>query len=229
MKNLLMVSNGEHYASRLVKTALLAFTALALAMVFLAGSAPKLSAQNMSPEKMLQAQLPAGTSVQTAEKADFLAAVAAAVRQFRSASPQIVRTAVEMHRDWSEDILRAAFQALGSNDCPLLSRVLRAAIAGNPDAGAALTSLAAQLAPECAASFPSPGTGGGDEGNYPTTPGNLNPPPGSIGGGGGQGNVVAVCINGVTRFFSPEGAQEALRNNPGARLGACVVTPVQNR
>ncbi len=109
-------------------------------------------------------------------------------------------------------------------NCKRLNAVLQGAIAGAPGSASQLTELAAQLAPKC--------FGGGTpppEDNFNAAPGNLNPPPGSIGGGGGQGNVVAVCFNGVTRFFSPQGAEQFLRNNPGATLGACVVTPVTNR
>ncbi len=232
MKKLLTVSNGEHLAARTLKTALAALTAFALATTFWVGSMPLLQAQNMSPAQMLQSSLPSGTSMESASKADFLAAVSAAVKAHRAAAAAIVRFATEAHPDWATDILEASFTALrsggagGGATCAQLKKVLASAIAGAPASANALTEKAAKLAPECFGTEPPPQE---DDANFNAPPGNLNPPPGSIGGGGGQGNVVAVCFNGVTRFFSPQGAQEFLRANPGARLGACVVTPVTNR
>lgn len=223
MKKLLMVSNGEPLAARLLKTALALVTCMALGAMFWTASLPMAYAQ-ATPESMLQAEMPQGASLATASKADFLAAVLAAVTKNPAAAPQIASFAAALHPEWKKDILRTIFRALGTDDCKLLGRVLKALL-GGADASE-LTDLALELAPNCAPSF---GGGGGDDGGgFGTAPGNLNPPPGSIGGGGGQGNVVAVCFNGVTRFFSPQGAEEFINSNPGATLGACVVTPVTN-
>ncbi|MEP6821158.1 MAG: hypothetical protein ABI946_02290 [Chthoniobacterales bacterium] len=225
MKKLLMVSNGEPLALRLLKTAMLLVTGVALGTMFWMASTPIAQAQNMSPEKMLQAEMPRGAAIASASKADFLSAVCSAVTKHRAAAPQIAAFAVQLHPEWKKDILRTVFRCLGTDDCRLLGRVLRAIAVG--DDASELTELAIELAPSCSSSF-----GGGqpdDGGGFSNAPGNLNPPPGSIGGGGGQGNVIAVCFNGVTRFFSPEGAAAFINANPGATLGACVVTPVQNR
>lgn len=225
MKKLLMVSNGESLALRLLKTAMLLLAGLALGTMFWMASTSAVQAQNMSAEKMLQAEMSQGQAVGSASKADFLSALCSAVTKHRGASPQIAAFAAQLHPEWKKDILRTVFRCLGTDDCRLLGRVLRAIASG--DDASELTDLAIELAPGCSPSF-----GGGvpdDGGGFNNAPGNLNPPPGSIGGGGGQGNVIAVCFNGVTRFFSPEGAEEFLRNNPGATLGACVVTPVTNR
>ncbi len=226
MKKLLMESNGEPLALRLLKTAMLLLASLAVGTMFWMASTPAAQAQNMSAESMLQAEM-GGQSGATASKADFLSAVFNAVKKHPASAPQIAAFAAQLHPEWKKDILRTVFRALGTDDCRLLGRVLRAIAAGED--ASELTDLAIELAPGCASSF---GGGGGqpdDGGGFNNAPGNLNPPPGSIGGGGGQGNVIAVCFNGVTRFFSPEAAAEFLRNNPGATLGACVVTPVTNR
>jgi hypothetical protein len=228
MKKLLMVSNGEHLAARIVKATLVLLITLALGTMFWVASTPISKAQNMSPERMIESQLPQGKTVQTAGKAEFLAAVCAAVKKFRSAAPAIVRSAVDSHPEWKKDILRTAFRCIGSGDCRLLNRVLHAAITGHENDARELTELAIELAPDCASAFGGAGGGSDDEGNFGNPPGNLNPPPGSIGGGGGQGNVIAVCFNGVTQFFSPEGAQDFINTHPGATLGACQVTQSQN-
>lgn len=243
MKNLLMVSNGEHLAVRFLKAASVLLIGFALAASLWIASTPAVVAQDMTPPKMIESQLPQGQTVETAKKADFLAAVCAAVKRYRPSAPQIVRFAVEAHPEWKKDILRTAFSCLGTDDCRLLTRVLRSAIAGSPNDANDLAELAIKLAPGCSGAFgdnkggggtdpgTDPGTDreSGDEGNFGNAPGNINPPPGSVGGGGGQGNVVAVCFNGQTRFFTPEGAEDFLRNNPGATLGACQVTPAQNQ
>ncbi len=224
MKKLLMVSNGEPLALRLLKSATLLVAGIAVGTMFWMAGTPVAQAQNMSPEKMLQAEM-GGQSPASASKADFLSALCAAVTKHRGAAPQIAAFAAQLHPEWKKDILRTVFRCLGTDDCRLLGRVLRAIASG--DDASELTDLAIELAPGCAPSF-----GGGqpdDGGGFGNAPGNLNPPPGSIGGGGGQGNVIAVCFNNVTRFFSPEAAAAFINANPGATLGACVVTPVQNR
>lgn len=231
MKKMLTVSNGQLLAARILKTTFVLLIGLALGTAFWVASMPVAQAQDMSPTKMLQSELPAGKTMSTASKQDYLGAVCAAVKKFRDAAPQIVRVAVESHPKWDQDILRTAFRCLGPDDCDVLGRVLRAAVSGNQADASGLTQLAIGLAPNCADTFPGHGGGGGGEpgeGNFGNPPGNVNPPPGSVGGGGGQGNVVAVCHNGLTIFLSPEGAQQDLRNNPGDYLGPCVVTQNTN-
>ena len=225
MKNLFTVSNGEQIAARILKAAVVLLTTCALGAMFWMASMPALHGQEMSPAKMVESQLPAGKTMQTAGKADFLAAVCAAVQKFASAAPQIARAAADAHPEWKKDTMRTIFRCLGTDDCRLLGRVLRA-LSGGSDSSE-LTELAVELAPGCASNF---GGGRGDDGGgFGNAPGNLNPPPGSIGGGGGQGNVIAICHSGRTIFVSPQGAENHLRNHPGDTLGPCQVTPITNR
>jgi hypothetical protein len=228
MKKLLMVSNGEHLAARILQAALVLLTTLALGTMFWVATTPVARAQDMTPQRMIEAELPHGKTVETAGKAEFLTALCRAVQRHHAAAPAIVSFAVDAHTDWQRDIMRTAFRCIGTDDCRFLGRVLRAVISGHPDDANALTQLAIELAPSCSDAFGG-GNGGGDNGgNFENAPMNLNPPPGSIGGGGGQGNVIAICHNGHTIFVSPQGAENHLRNHPGDRLGACVVTPFQN-
>lgn len=228
MKNMLTGTNGTHFSSGVLRSTAVLLLGLAFSLALWTATTPDSFAQNMSPVQMIEANLPEGKTITTANKNELLAAVCAAIKKNRGSAAQIVRAVVEARKQWTRDILRSAFECAGSGNCGLLGRILRGAIAGSPDDASALTDYATELAPNCAGAFG--GTAPDDgEGNFGNVPGNQNPPPGSVGGGGGQGNVVAVCINGVTRFFTPEGAEDALRNNPGATLGACQVTPVQNR
>ncbi len=201
---------------------------LALGTAFWVASTPVARAEEMSPTKMIESQLPSGKTTASANESEYLAAVGGAVRKYRSSAPQIVHAAVIAHPAWKKDILRAAFRNLGAEDCRLLNAVLHAAIASDGSDASELTDLAIELAPNCASAFPQAAGGAEGEGNFGNPPGNVNPPPGSIGGGGGQSNLVAVCFMGTTHFLTPEDAQNFLRGHPGSTVGACVVTQIQN-
>jgi hypothetical protein len=225
MNKMLMVSNAGPRSARIVKATSTLLIGLALGTAFWVATTPIAQAQDMSPTKMIESQLPQGKTTASASRQEYVGAICGAVKKSRSAAPQIVRAAADAHPNWKKDILRSAFSCLGTNDCRLLNAVLKAAIASDGSDASEMTDLAIELAPNCASAFPQAAA---DEGNFGNPPVNQNPPPGSVGGGGGQSNVVAVCFNGVTRFLSPEDAQNFLQNNPGATLGACVVTQFQN-
>ncbi|HEY0369637.1 MAG TPA: hypothetical protein VGC85_08580 [Chthoniobacterales bacterium] len=210
-----------------VRSTVVAIIGLALGIALWTATVPMTMAQGGgSAIRQIEANLPHGQTVANASKADLLAAICAAVKKNPPAAPQIARTAASARPDMARDILRTVFRCLGNDNCDLLGRVLRALTSALPDQASGLTSLAIEVSPDCAGSFP--GAGGGNE-NYGPGAVNQNPPPGTIAGGGGQGNVVAVCHNGHTIFLSPQGAENDLRNNPGDTLGPCVVTPVTNK
>ena len=215
MKKLLTVSNG-----------LLTLSALALLAAFSVATIPSAVAQGNDARNLIQQELGSG-NVQTAGKADFLQAVCAAVKKNRGAAPQITRAAIMIHGEWKNDILRTVFECLGSDDCRLLGRVLRAAIAASPGDADSLTQLATELAPNCAGSF---GGQQPDDDFGPTGgPASQTLLPGTAAAGGGQGNVIAICHNDHTIFVSPQGAEAHLQQHPGDSLGPCQVTPVTNQ
>lgn len=235
-KNML-TPTGTLFSARILRSTAVLFTGLALGLAFLMSTAPHSVAQGMSPTQMIEENLPQGTTVASATKPQLLAAVCAAVKKHRQDAPQIVRVAVTAHREWTRDIVRTAFNCVGNDDCRLLGRIYRAAVAANPDDASALTDLISSLAPDCAGQFTGDGKSVVDDksvvaddngGNFGNPPGNVLLPPGSIGGGGGQGNVIAICHNGRTIFVSPQGAENHLNNHPGDTLGPCNVTPTQN-
>jgi hypothetical protein len=226
MKNMLSGINGTHVTARLLRSTAVVVMGVALGLALWAATAPDANAQGMSPTRMIQEHLPQGVTIANASKPDLLSAVCAAVRKYSNAAPQIVRVAIEARRAWASDILRSAFECLDDKDCGLLGRTLNAAVSAHPDEAALLTDSAIRWAPNCASSFGGPGVV--DDRGFGLAPLNQNPPPGSIGGGGAQGNVIAVCVNGRTIFVSPRGAENLLNNNPGATLGPCVVTPITN-
>ncbi|MGZ5553846.1 MAG: hypothetical protein ACXWHF_09425 [Chthoniobacterales bacterium] len=230
MKKMLMVSNGEHFAARFIKATAIMLIGLALGTAFWVATVPSAQAAGESGAQMIAAQLH-GKTIQNASKAELIAAVCAALKSPGANPAAIMQAAVAAHQGWRNDLLRGVFDCVGKDNCALLGQILRGARAGSPSNAAGLTDLATQLAPDCASAFGAgtPGGGGEGEGVFGNPPGiNLNPPPGSM-GGGGQGTIVAVCLNGETLFVTPERAQEILNQNPGATLGACQVTATTNR
>jgi hypothetical protein len=165
---------------------------------------------------------------------DLLSAITGTLRNNKQIAPQVAGAAAQAQPGWAKDILQATFQSggTGSENCGLLARVLAAIVDASPDQAAELTEMAIQMAGNCSDAFERGGRGGGvdqGEGNFGNVPNNQNPPPGSFGGSGGQGNVVAICHNGRTLFVSPRGAENHLRNHQGDTAGPCTVTPNQNQ
>jgi hypothetical protein len=229
---MLMRSNDRHFSVRWLRSTAVAIIGLGLGFALWTATVPMASAQGGgNVTKMVEENLPQGQNVGNASKADLLSAICAAVKKHRNAAPQIARAMAAARPDLAKDILRTVFRCLGNDDCRLLGGVLRAINAAVPNGASEHTTLAVELVPDCAPDFSRPGGGPGDNGgNFDQgAPGNQNPPPGTIGGGGGQGNVVAICHNGRTIFVSPQGAENHLRVHSGDTLGPCVVTPTANQ
>ena len=231
MTHMLKGSNGRHFGARWFKSTAIALVGAALGVALWTATVPVAFAQGGgNVTRLVEEELPRGQTVANAGKADLLSAICAAVRKNRNQAPQIARLLAQARPDLAKDILRTVFRCLGTDDCRLLGRVLRAINEAVPGDASEHTSIAVGLAPDCAPTFPGPGGGGPDDGgNFGQGPGNQNPPPGTIGGGGGQGNVVAICHNGRTIFVSPQGAENHLRVHAGDTLGPCQVTPVGNQ
>ncbi|MDQ6912373.1 MAG: FecR family protein [Verrucomicrobiota bacterium] len=167
--------------------------------------------------------------LRNADRRQFFSALPDATKRFRMIAPQLAGASTIARTDWALDILRESFKAVGP-DCGMRARILRSVTQADPKDADKLLELAIALGPDCAGSFGGGGGGGipGDEGGPPgMNNGNLIPP-GSNGGGGGQGNLVAVCHNGQTIFLTSDAVQAFLKQNPGAKLGACQLTPIGN-
>ena len=180
---------------------------------------------------VIEGQFRGVKSLRRADKLAFMNAVPNSIKRYRQVAPQLSGGAVMVRKEWARDVLKEAFKAVGS-DCGMRGRILHSVIAAAPELAAELTELAVALGPDCAGAFGGGGgapSNGGDFGNPPDA--NSALPPADVGGsgGGGQGNVIAICHNGHTIFVSPQGAEFHLRNHRGDTLGPCQVTPVTNR
>lgn len=179
---------------------------------------------------VLEGQLPAVQSLRKVGKDQFLGTLPRAIKRYRQIAPQVSGRAAMVRKEWALDVLEEAFKAAGP-DCGMRARILRSVIAAAPEKAPELTELAISLGPDCAGAFggggaPAPADSDGF-GNPPLLNNSLPPFPNV--GGGGQGNVIAICHNGQTIFVSPQDAEAHLRNHRGDTLGACTVTPVTNR
>jgi len=199
---------------------------LALILVFSgafwAASLSIANAATTTPAEMIQSQLPHSTTIGTASNNDVLSAVGRAVARHQNDAPDIVRTAAGARKDLTADILRAAIHSIHDDkgkDCELARAILQQAIAADAEHAAALTELWVSLTPLCVESP--------EEG--PATVGNINGPPGSIGGGNPGGDTCTVCHNNQTIQVPCTGLKTYLHGHPGDTAGGCEASPVTNR
>jgi hypothetical protein len=233
MKKLLRASNGEHFPLATFRTAFVLLIGLALASTFSVATAPIAKAAGMTPIQMIQSQLPHGKNIANATKTEFLSAVCAAVKKFREAAPVITKAAINAQPEWKRETLRSVITCLGTNNCNLIASGVAAAIEVFPDDANGLIELAIQLAPNCHRAIGQLPPGSGPELST-NPPDNLNPPPGTLGGGGAGGvnpenTKLTVCDNGVNVIVVASQVAAYLSAHPGASVGTCVVTPVANQ
>jgi hypothetical protein len=197
--------------------------AVAFSSAFWAASLPIAHAAPVTPAEMIQSQLPRSTTIGTASNRDVVSAVGQAVAKHQNDAPDIVRTAAGARKDLSADILRAAIHSIHDEkgkDCDLARAILEQAIAADGEHAAALTELWTSLTPLCVES-PEEGPG--------SSAGNINGPPGSIGGGGPVPDTCTVCHNNQTIQVPCPGLKNYLHGHPGDTAGGCEATPDTNR
>jgi hypothetical protein len=233
MKKLLMVCHGEHFSVAALRLAFVFLIGVALASTFSVATAAIAQAADMTPTQMIQSQLPQGKTIANATKTEFLSAVCAAVKKFREAAPAITKAAINAHPEWRRELLRTVITCLGTDDCNLIASGVAGAIEVFPDDADGLIELAIQLAPDCHGAIGQLPPGSGPD-LLTNPPDNLNPPPGTLGGGGAGGvnpedTKITVCDNGVNVIVVASQAAGYLSAHPGASVGTCVVTPVTNQ
>ena len=236
MKKLLTVSKGEHLAARVRRTFGVLLIGLGLGMALWTATIPVAEAQGGDAQQMLQSNLPGNTTIARANKGQLVSAVAAAVKGSPRNIGQIVSLAARARKGDVTDLVAAAIRALGRNpDCALVARAVEAGIEANPDRSSEIVEMALRLAPNCRSEIEQINRGGGadeGEGNFGNAPGNQNPPPGSIGGGGGsQSGRCQVCHtsgNGKRQTLTISCNAVPAHIGHGDTEGPCPVTPTQN-
>jgi hypothetical protein len=206
------------------------------------------AARDMTATEMLQSKLPRDKTLTSASKTEVLDAVCGAVASWRAQSPQIVRTAVTTRHEFAGDIVTIAVRCLrddkdGPLACERVAEIYRFAVDGNPRGQAAILESFLMTAPDCRGSFAfaegkqviSPPAEGPDIraeiGNFTNTPTNINPPSGTIAGGGFNPttNQCVVCHNAHDIQIPCNQVSKYLNNHRGDFAGACQPTPITNR
>jgi hypothetical protein len=210
------------------KTKLVLFVGIALSCGFWIASMPMAHGQaSRTPVEMIQSKLPQGKTIPTATDTQLLDAVCKAVKQWPRETPLIVRTAAGARKSVHGDILCMAIRCNHDDkqlvDCGWVVDIVREWNRAYPEEASRLTEMVVQCAPDCRDAL----QGGLGEGNFENPPINVNPPPGSVGGGSG-GNVCIVCHNGQEIEVACSDLDNFLKGHPGDFAGPCQPTPVTN-
>lgn len=228
MKKLFAMSTERRWSTGVVKTAFVFFIGVSLGTGFWFASMPMADGQTkLTPVEMIQSKLPQGKTIATATDTELLDAMCRAVKQWAKDAPLLVRTAAGARKNLRADILCMAIRCLREKhtlDCAWVTDVVREWIKADPGMANQLTELVSNCAPECRDALQ--GLGGG-EGTFANPPTNVNPPPGSSGGGASE-NICIVCHNGQNIQISCSDLDGFLRSHPGDTAGPCQVTPSTN-
>ena len=237
MKKLLIASRDRIHLVLALLLALGLTTALWVATI------PVAVARMTTATEMIEAGLPPGVVMKTANKPQFLTAVCAAVKNHRKAAPAIAETAVAAHREYAGDIVATVVRCANGN-CELTGAIAAAAITAAPDFAVAIDDAVIAVAPDCADAIQGAPAHDGKEQvspggeNVPTEgasnfggapPSSQSPFIGSVGGGGGfdpQTAIVGVCDNGREHRIPINRVAHFLATHPGSFVGRCQITPV---
>ena len=195
MKKMLTVTNDAYFVAR---TSVVLVIALALGFGFWTALTPVAKAQQMSATEMIESKLPHGKTMLTATKSELLSAVCGAVKQWPDAARQIVKAGIDAKRPWARDIVQTATRCARGDGkalpCEAIAAILNAAVAADPEDASGITEMVIRLYPDCRNDFkggpPLP-----PEGTFINPPIDVNPPPGSVGGGAGEVARCVVCHN----------------------------------
>ncbi|MEY2530528.1 MAG: hypothetical protein QOI96_613 [Verrucomicrobiota bacterium] len=230
MKKMLEFYANRRLSTGILKTGLVLFVGVALGSAFWMASTPMAHGQGkLTPVEMIQSKLPHGKTIATATDAQLLEAVCKAVRQWPKQAAHIVRTAAGARKSLRTDILCTSIRCLREGhalDCVWVADIVREWIKAEPSEANRWLELIMECAPECRDLLQNLGPNLG-EGNFGNPPINVNPPPGSVGGGAG-GNVCIVCHNGQEIQVACSDLDNYLRGHPGDSAGPCQPTPVTN-
>jgi hypothetical protein len=208
----------------------LLFIGATLGSGFWIASMPMAHGQSiLTPVEMIQARLQSGKTIATASDTKLLDAVCKAVKQSPKDASLIIRTVAGARKNLQGDILCMTIRCLKEKrelDCAWVTDVVRDWIKADPDSANQLIELVSDCSSDCRDPLQGLLTGGGAFANLPS---NINPPPGSVGGGAAAGNACIVCHNGENVQIACDNMANYLTAHPGDTSGACQVTSTTNR
>ncbi len=230
MKKLVALCTERRFSTEVLKTALVLFVGIALGSGFWIASTPMAHGQaKLTPVEMIQAKLPQGKTIATASDAQLLEAVCKAVKQSPKEAPLIIRTIAGARKNLQGDILCMTIRCLKEKrelDCNWVTDVVRDWIKADPDSANQLIELVSDCSPDCRDPLQGLLSGGSA---FADPPSNINPPPGSVGGGATGGNTCVVCHNGENVQIACDDMASYLTGHRGDTAGACQVTSTTNK
>ena len=228
MKKLVTLWTEKRFSAGVLKTTLVLFVGIALGSGFWIASTPMAHGQaKLTPVEMIQAKLPQGKTIATASDPQVMEAVCQAVKQSPKEAPLIVRTVAGARKNLRGDILCTTIRCLKEKrelDCAWITDLMREWIKADPDSANQLIEFVSNCSPDCQEALQGLLTGGA----FPNPPSNINPAPGSV-GGGASGNTCTVCHNGGNVQVACDEMGNYLAGHPGDTAGSCQVTSTTNR
>jgi hypothetical protein len=229
MKKLVALCTEKRFSTGVLKTTLVLLLGIALGAGFWVASAPLAHSETkLTPVEMIQPKLPSGKTIATASDAELLEAVCKAVKQWPKDASLIIRTVAGARKSLQGDVLCMTIRCLKEKreiDCNWVTDVVREWIKAEPDSANQLIESVSDCSPDCREPLQGLLTGGSAFGNPPS---NINPPPGSL-GGGASGNTCSVCHNGGNVQIACDDMANYLAGHPGDTAGACQVSSTTNK
>jgi hypothetical protein len=182
----------------------------------------------LTPEAMIQTNLPQGKTIVTAREAELMEAVCSAIKRWPRNAAAIVRTAVSARKNLRSTIFCMAIRCTREKhefNCEWVANIAREWIKAEPRSASEIADVVLTCAPECSDALQG---ALGSQGAFGNPPQNINSPPGSI-GGGGFGSPCLACHNNQEIQISCGDLSAYLASHPGDTAGACQVTPSTNQ
>jgi hypothetical protein len=229
MNKLVALCTERRFSTGVLKTTLVLFAGIALGSgLWIASTSMAHGQTKLTPIEMIQPKLPPGKTIATASDTQLLDAVCKVVKQWPKDAPLIIRMVAGARKSLRGDILCMTIRCLKEKrelDCIWVTEVVGDWIKADPDSANQLIELVSDCSPDCREALQGLLTGGGAFANPPS---NINPPPGSV-GGGASGNTCTVCHNGENVQVACDDMASYLTGHPGDTAGACQVTSTTNR
>jgi hypothetical protein len=196
---------------------------------------PRAHGRDLAPAEMIQAELPSGKIMRTANRGDLLFGVCRAVRKHEATASAITSTAVANRNEFAGPIVGTVLRCSGKNDCEFSGAIVAAAVAAAPNSARPVGEAALAQVPACAETIrqatqslvtrPQSNTA-----LKPTSPAeqqasSVTPSPSVTEHYDALEPLRLVCDEGTQRILRQSQVDDFLQTHPGAFLGRCQPKP----
>lgn len=208
---------------------------VALGLGFWLSFFPHAHGRDLAPAEMIQAELPSGKTMRTANRGDLLFGVCRAVRKHEATASAITSTAVAGRNEFAGAIVGSVLRCSGKNDCEFAGAIVAAAVAAAANSTRPVGEAALAQVPACAETI--------RQATQPlVTRPQSNTPVKASSPAEQQASLVAaspsatelydpleplrlVCDGGTQRILRQSQVDDFLQTHPGAFLGRCQPKP----